>query len=213
MTATENRKPKTGNLRILLTGVGGQGTLLASRILGEAALAAGLNPLVSETHGMAQRGGIVVSTVILGELQSPIISQGEADILLGFEALETFRALDRCHPNALVIANTATIVPYPVAIGQAQYPPVPKMFELMAAQVGSLLAFDAGACARQSGSPLAVNMVLLGALAALDRLPFGAQEILEVIRSRTNPKFLESNLKAFELGAAAAREEGNWLRR
>ena len=213
MTATENRKPQTANLRIFLTGVGGQGTLLASRILGEAALAAGLEPLVSETHGMAQRGGIVVSTVVLGALKSPIISLGEADIVLGFEALETFRALDRCHARTLVIANAAAIIPYPVAIGQAQYPPVAKMFELMAAQVGSLLAFDAGACARQAGSALAVNMVLLGALAALDRLPFSGQEVLAVIRSRTNPKFLESNLKAFDLGAAAAREEGNWLRR
>ena len=213
MFLTENRKPKTENLRIFLTGVGGQGTLLASRVLGEAALAAGLNPLVSETHGMAQRGGIVVSTVVLGNLRSPIISQGEADIILGFEALETFRALDRCHPNTLVIANAAAIVPYPVAIGQAQYPPVAKMFELMAAQVGSLLAFDAGASARQAGSPLTVNVVLLGALMALERLPISAEAVLEVIRSRTNPKFLESNLKAFELGAAAAREANNWLRR
>ncbi len=213
MTATENRKPKTENLRIFLTGVGGQGTLLASRVLGEAALAAGLDPLVSETHGMAQRGGIVVSTVVLGELKSPLISPGEADIVLGFEALETFRALDRCHAGTLVIANRAAIVPYPVAIGQAQYPDPDQMFELMAAQVGSLLAFDAGASARQAGSPLTVNMVLLGALAALDRLPFGAQEILAVIRSRTNPKFLEANLQAFQLGAAAAREAGNWRRR
>jgi indolepyruvate ferredoxin oxidoreductase beta subunit len=203
----------TENLRIFLTGVGGQGTLLASRVLGEAALDAGLNPLVSETHGMAQRGGIVVSTVVLGNLKSPLISPGEADVLLGFEALETFRALDRCHANTLVIANAAAIVPYPVAIGQAQYPPVDKMFELMAPQVGSLLAFDAGAAARQAGSALAVNMVLLGALAATARLPFAAEAVLEVIRSRTNPRFLESNLRAFELGAAAAREEGNWRRR
>ena len=126
MTSTENRKPKTENLRIFLTGVGGQGTLLASRLLGEAALAAGYNPMVSETHGMAQRGGIVVSTVVLGDLKSPLISPGEADIVLGFEALETFRALDRCHAGTLVIANTATLVPYPVAIGQAQYPPVDR---------------------------------------------------------------------------------------
>jgi indolepyruvate ferredoxin oxidoreductase beta subunit len=213
MSATEKRKPKTENLRLFFTGVGGQGTLLASRVLGEAALAAGLEPRVSETHGMAQRGGIVVSTVVLGKLQSPIISLGEADIVLGFEALETFRALDRCHPETLVIANAAAIVPYPVAIGQAQYPAVDRMFELMAAQVGSLLAFDAGACARQAGSPLAVNMVLLGALMALERLPLTAAEVLEVIRSRTNPKFLESNLKAFALGEAAAREGGNWVRR
>ena len=208
-----NRKQKTANLRLFFTGVGGQGTLLASRVLGEAALAAGLNPLVSETHGMAQRGGIVVSTVVLGDLKSPIISLGEADIVLGFEALETFRALDRCHADTLVIANTATIVPYPVAIGQAQYPPVDQMFQLMAAQVGSLLAFDAGALAREAGSPLAVNMVLLGALAATARLPVSAAEVLAVIRTRTNPKFLESNLKAFDLGEAAARDAGNWLRR
>jgi indolepyruvate ferredoxin oxidoreductase beta subunit len=218
MTATENRKPKTENspktenLRIFLTGVGGQGTLLASRILGEAALAAGLDPLVSETHGMAQRGGIVVSTVVLGELQSPLISPGEADIILGFEALETFRALDRCHPGTLVIANTAAIVPYPVAIGQAPYPQVSRMLDLMAVQVGSLLAFDAGAGARQAGSPLTVNMVLLGALAAVGRLPFAAPQILAVIRTRTNPKLLEANLQAFAWGQAAARDDRNWLR-
>jgi indolepyruvate ferredoxin oxidoreductase beta subunit len=212
MTVTENGKRKTENLRIFFTGVGGQGTLLASRVLGEAALKAGLDPLVSETHGMAQRGGIVVSTVVLGDLKSPIISLGEADIVLGFEALETFRALDRCHAGTLVIANTAAIVPYPVAIGQAQYPEVARMVELMAARVGSLLAFDAGACAREAGSPLAVNMVLLGALMATERLSLSAAEVLGVIRARTNPKFLESNLKAFDLGAAAARHDKNWRR-
>jgi indolepyruvate ferredoxin oxidoreductase, beta subunit len=210
MAVTENRKPKNRNLRIYLTGVGGQGTLLASRLLGEAALAAGLNPLVSETHGMAQRGGIVVSTVVLGNLQSPLISPGEADVLLGFEALEAFRALDRCHARSLVIANTAAIVPYPVSTGQAQYPDLEKMLTAMAAQVGSLLAFDAGALARQAGSPLAVNMVLLGALLAADTLPFPQAAVLEVVRTRTNPKFLESNLQALQLGEEAARNAANW---
>jgi indolepyruvate ferredoxin oxidoreductase, beta subunit len=213
---TENRKAtneKLKNLRIFLTGVGGQGTLLASRLLGEAALAAGYEPMVSETHGMAQRGGIVVSTVVLGDLKSPLISPGEADIVLGFEALEAFRALDRCHAGTLVIANTATMVPYPVAIGQARYPSVEQMFHRMAEQVGALLAFDAGALAHQSGSPLAVNMVLLGALAATESLPITAEDILSVIRTRTKEKFLASNLKAFELGAAAARNPRNWQRR
>jgi indolepyruvate ferredoxin oxidoreductase beta subunit len=217
MTFAENRKPKTENpqknLRIFLTGVGGQGTLLASRLLGEATLAAGYNPMVSETHGMAQRGGIVVSTVILGDLQSPLVSPGEADMLLGFEALEAFRALDRCHADTLVIANTAIMVPYPVAIGQAQYPAVEQMFHCLAEKVGALLAFDAGALAREAGSPLAVNMVLLGALAATDSLPLQAQDLLAVVRTRTKEKFLTSNLKAFELGAAAAREPRNWQRR
>jgi len=187
--------------------------LLASRVLGEAALEAGFSPLVSETHGMAQRGGIVVSTVVLGEVKSPIISPGEADVLLGFEALEAFRALDRCHARTLVIANAATLMPYPVAIGQARYPSVEQMFQRLAEQVGALLAFDAGALARQAGSPLAVNMVLLGALAATEALPLAAADILAVIRSRTKEKFLASNLQAFELGGAAARDAGNWQRR
>ena len=216
MASAENRKPKTenpkANLRIFLTGVGGQGTLLASRLLGEAALAAGYNPMVSETHGMAQRGGIVVSTVILGDLQSPLISPGEADIVLGFEALEAW-ALDRCHAKTLVIANTATLMPYPVAIGQAKYPSVAQMFHRIAEQVGALLAFDADALAHKSGSPLAVNMVLLGALAATDSLPIAAEDILSVIRTGTKEKFLASNLQAFDLGAAAARDPGNWQRR
>jgi len=217
MTSTANRKPETQNpktnLRIFLTGVGGQGTLLASRLLGEAALAAGYDPMVSETHGMAQRGGIVVSTVVLGDLKSPLISPGEADIVLGFEALEAFRALDRCHARSLVIANTAALMPYPVAIGQATYPPVEQMFQRLARQVGALLAFDAGALSKQAGSPLAVNMVLLGALAVTDYLPLAQADLLQVIRTRTKEKFLAVNLQAFELGAAAAREPRNWQRR
>jgi len=112
-----------------------------------------------------------------------------------------------------VIANTATMVPYPVAIGQAKYPSVEQMFHRMAEQVGALLAFDADALARQAGSPLAVNMVILGALAATDSLPITAQDILSVIHTCTKEKFLASNLKAFELGAAAARDPRNWQRR
>jgi indolepyruvate ferredoxin oxidoreductase beta subunit len=200
------------NLRIFLTGVGGQGTLLASRLLGEAALEAGFSPLVSETHGMAQRGGVVVSTVILGELQSPIISAGEADVLLGFEALETFRALDRCHAGSLVITNTGTVAPYTVAVGKAHYPPVNQLLPLMADHVAKLCAFDASALAREAGSPLAVNMVLLGALAATQAVPFSPETLLATVRSRTNPKFLEANQEAFRLGLAAAQEEENWWR-
>jgi indolepyruvate ferredoxin oxidoreductase, beta subunit len=197
-------------LRIFLTGVGGQGTLLASRLLGEAALAAGMNPLVSETHGMAQRGGVVVSTVVLGNLKSPIISPGEADVLLGFEALETFRALDRCHAGSLVITNTGAVVPYTVSTGKSSYPEVPHLLDLMASKVKGLLAFDAGDLARQAGSPLAVNMVLLGALAATHILPFAEEDMLSLVRTRTNPKFLEANLAAFRMGQEAAAAPQNW---
>lgn len=199
-------------LRIFLTGVGGQGTLLASRLLGEAALAAGYSPLVSETHGMAQRGGVVVSTVVLGNLKSPLISPGEADVLLGFEALEAFRALDRCHAGSLVIANTDTLPPYPVSIGQSSYPEVSRLLELMAGKVGGLLAFGAGDLARRAGSSLATNMVLLGALSASRVLPFSQEDILSLIRTKTKPKFLEANLAAFRMGQEAAAEPRNWQR-
>jgi indolepyruvate ferredoxin oxidoreductase beta subunit len=100
-----------------------------------------------------------------------------------------------------------------VATGKARYPAVDRLLDLLAGEVGALLAFDAGALARQAGSPLAVNMVLLGALAATERLPFPAESLIEVIRTRTNPKFLDSNLQAFAMGADAAREAVNWLRR
>ena len=216
ISLTENRKQETENLnirlRIFLTGVGGQGTLLASRVLGEAGLEAGFSPLVSETHGMAQRGGIVVSTVVLGEVKSPIISPGEADVLLGFEALESFRALNYCHARSLVIANTAAIAPYPVAIGQARYPQVERLMQLMGEHVGGLLAFDAGERARQAGSPLAVNMVILGALAAGPYLPFSREDLLHILRTRTNPKFLEANLLAFQSGVEASQDAKNWLK-
>jgi indolepyruvate ferredoxin oxidoreductase beta subunit len=185
---------------------------LASRVLGEAALEAGLAPVVSETHGMAQRGGIVVSAVVLGGVKSPIISPGEADVILGFEALETFRALSYAHPKTLVIANTAAFAPYTVATGQAKYPDVPRMLRLMGEHVGGLLVFDAGESARRAGSPLAVNMVVLGALAATSRLPLGADDLLRIIRTSTKANFLEINLQAFQAGIDAARDTRNWIK-
>ena len=191
-------------LRIFCTGVGGQGTLLATRLLGEAAMEAGYNVQVSETHGMAQRGGVVESTVVLGSLASPIISLGEADIVIGFEALETFRSLNRCHDNTLVVMNTGINVPYTVATGQAKYPPVARMLELIQGQVGRLIALEANELAGQVGSALAVNMVLLGALLSTDRVPFKADSFIRIIQSRTPSKHLETNLKAFHLGRTAA---------
>ncbi|MBW1917974.1 MAG: indolepyruvate oxidoreductase subunit beta [Deltaproteobacteria bacterium] len=195
---------KSIKLRIFCTGVGGQGTLLASRVLGEAAMTAGYSVLVSETHGMAQRGGVVESAVIIGALASPIISPGEADIVLSFEALEAFRALSRCHPQTLVITNTNTIIPQPVAIGQAHYPPVDYLLNLLAQQVGDLFAFDAESLAQRAGNPRAVNMVLLGALARSGRLPFPKEVFVQTIADRTPAKYVETNMQTFRLGQEAA---------
>ncbi|MGQ9920819.1 MAG: indolepyruvate oxidoreductase subunit beta [Desulfobacca sp.] len=199
MTTNSNLK-----LRIYCTGVGGQGTLLATRLLGEAAMATGYPVQVAETHGMAQRGGVVESTVVLGALASSIISPGEADILLGFEILETFRSLNRCHASSLVITNTGVNVPYTVATGQTTYPPPAQLLDLIAAHTGRLLALDANTLAQQAGSALAVNMVLLGALISCGRVPFSVDAFAQIITNRTPKAHLETNLKAFRLGYEAA---------
>ena len=186
--------------RIFFTGVGGQGTLLATRILGEAALLADVQVVVSEIHGMAQRGGVVESAVLLGSLRSPTIADGEADILMGFEPLETIRALRKCSERSLVISSTSPIVPFTVASGRARYPEVADMMATVAKGVAKLVAFDARALARQAGAELAINTVLLGTLMRHGNLPFGRDVVERAIRLRTKGPLVDVNLNAFELG-------------
>jgi indolepyruvate ferredoxin oxidoreductase beta subunit len=186
--------------RIFFTGVGGQGTLLATRILGEAALLADVQVVVSEIHGMAQRGGVVESAVLLGSLRSPTIADGEADILMGFEPLETMRALRKCSERSLVISSTSPIVPFTVASGRARYPEVADMMGTVARRVGKLVAFDARALARQAGAELAINAVLLGTLMRHGNLPFSRDAVERAIQLRIKGSLLNVNLEAFELG-------------
>jgi indolepyruvate ferredoxin oxidoreductase beta subunit len=186
--------------RIFCTGVGGQGTLLATRMLGEAALHAGIQAVVSEIHGMAQRGGVVESAVVMGELQSPVISDGEADVLMSFEPLETLRALRKCSPHCLVITNTSPVAPFTVASGRTQYPDIAEMMETVSNKVGKLIALDARSLAREAGSELSVNMVLLGTLMRHGNMPFGRDVLETVLNTRTRKAFLEMNRKAFDLG-------------
>jgi len=186
--------------KILFTGVGGQGTLLASRLLGEAAMAAGMDVRVSEVHGMAQRGGVVESTVMLGGLKSPIISQGEADILVSFEPLEAIRALNRCSKNSAIVTNTKPIVPFTVKLGQAEYPDVDHWLDFMQSNFRRVCALDADELAREAGTAKAVNVVLLGVLIGLGELPITGQMMEETIRRQVKPKFVDANLKAFDLG-------------
>jgi len=186
--------------RVFFTGVGGQGTLLATRVLGEAAVLADVQVVVSEIHGMAQRGGVVESAVLLGALRSPTIADGEADILMGFEPLETIRALRKCSERSLVISSTSPIVPFTVASGRARYPEVADMMATAAKRVAKLVAFDARALARQAGAELAINTVLLGTLMRHGDLPFGREVVEGAIRLRTKGPLVDVNLKAFELG-------------
>jgi indolepyruvate ferredoxin oxidoreductase beta subunit len=190
--------------RLVIVAVGGQGNLLASSVLGEAALLAGVPMRMSEIHGMAQRGGVVESALIFGGAHSAIISDGDADVLVGFEPAETLRALGKCNPRSVVITNLAPLMPFTVNIGQGVYPDLKKLQELIRAKTARLIAFNATALAHEAGNVLSVNMVLLGALTQTRVLPLNAVHVKTAMQRKTKPSFLDVNLKAFDLGAAAA---------
>ena len=181
---------------IMIVGVGGQGTLLASRILGNAVIRQGYDVKVSEVHGMSQRGGSVVTYVKFGEkVYSPIIGEGEADIILAFELLEAYRALPALKMGGRLIVNDQRINPMPVITGAAQYPD--DILGKLSAKVNTT-AVDALALAKEAGSIKAVNVVLIGVMAKNTDIPY--EVWLQTIRETVPPKFLDINLKAFELG-------------
>ena len=186
--------------RLVFVGVGGQGNLLASRLLGEAALSVGIPAVVSEIHGMAQRGGIVESAVLLGDVTSPIVSNGEADVLIGFEPVETLRALNKCNINTLIITNTCPLPPFTVSVGQGVYPPLNDVLHLVQKKLKRVIALDGNALADEAGNPLSLNIVMLGALIGSKVLSISAEDVKKTISTSTKQTFLESNLKAFDLG-------------
>ncbi|EFK08404.1 putative indolepyruvate ferredoxin oxidoreductase, beta subunit [delta proteobacterium NaphS2] len=190
--------------RLVFIGVGGQGNLLASRLLGEAALSMDIPTVVSEIHGMVQWGGIVESAVLPGDVSSPIVSGSEADVLIGFEPLETLRALDKCNKNTLVITDTHPLPPFTVAVGQGTYPPVAETLQFIRARAKKTIELDGNAIAEKVGNPLFLNMVMLGALIGSGTIPIGAEVMKKVLSTSTKKAFLESNLKAFDLGMKEA---------
>ncbi len=186
---------------ILIVGVGGQGTLLASVLLGNLALDKDYDVKLSEVHGMAQRGGSVVTHVKISEdgVNSPLIEEGDADVIIAFEELEAYRWLPYLKKGGTMYVNTQQWLPMPVVMGQAKYPEnIMKTLEENAAKVK---AFDALKIAEECGSVKAVNVVLLGA--ASNDLPFEEDAWIKVIEENVKPKFIDLNKKAFELGRNA----------
>ena len=190
--------------RIVFVGVGGQGNLLASNLLGQAALLAGVQVVVSEIHGMAQRGGVVESAVILGEATSPIVANAEADVLVAFEPVEALRLLTKANQDTLIITNTRPLPPFTVAIGAAPYPPAEDSVAYLKKKVKKVVAFDGQDLAEQAKNPLSLNMVMLGALFGAAELPIDVKTMKKVIRSQTKKRFAASNVQAFDLGFKAA---------
>lgn len=182
---------------IMIVGVGGQGSLLASRIIGNVLLSQGYDVKVSEVHGMSQRGGSVVTYVKYGDkVFSPVIEKGEADIIVSFELLEAARWLSYHKKGGHLITSTQTLDPMPVITGNAQYPT--DITEKIKALGINIIAADALSLAEQAGSAKASNVVLMGLIAS--KMSFDEDVWKKAIKECVPEKFLELNLKAFYLG-------------
>ena len=182
---------------IMIVGVGGQGSLLASKLLGRLLVDEGYDVKVSEVHGMSQRGGSVVTYVRYGEkVYSPIITEGEADFIISFEKLEAARYAKFLKKDGRIIVNTQEIDPMPVIIGAAEYPD--GCLDELTAKGLTVEALDALTPATEAGSSKAVNIVLMGRAAKYFDIPY--ESWIKAIENTVAPKFVEMNKKAFELG-------------
>ncbi|HTY47832.1 MAG TPA: indolepyruvate oxidoreductase subunit beta [Methanomassiliicoccales archaeon] len=191
---------------VLIVGVGGQGVLLASRVLGEAAMRAGHEVVMSEVHGMAQRGGSVSSVVRFGEgVMSPLIPLGGADVILGFEPVESYRSLPFARAGATIVTDTTPVPPSGVISGKETYPGIEELLGGMREAGLRVVGFEASAEAQKVGTRLAANSVLLGALCGSEALPLESSEVRSILLESVREKFRELNGRAFDAGFAIAR--------
>ncbi len=198
---------KMKELNVVLAGVGGQGVLLIAEILGTAAVKEGLNVRVSEIHGMAQRGGAVVSNVRIGEeILAPTVLEGQADVLVGFEPLETLRNLKFVSEKTIVIMSDEEIAPTELAARRINYPSLKEIIGKIRSFTRSILVVEAAKLAREAGNILTENVVLLGALAATEKMPMLNKGIMEALQELVPAKHLNVNIRAFKLGYEFAKK-------
>lgn len=190
-------------IRIYMTGVGGQGTLTATTLLARVALDQGVSVVAGEVHGMAQRGGVVESVVLLGGWQSPKLDHGEADILLGFEPLETLRGLPYLAPSGVVFSSTDFLPPLNVSLGKDSLPSLESVKEAVNRVAAKSCFIACRALGLKAGSVQCGNTVLLAALVASGLLPFGLDALEAGIKKHLPAKLVEGNMKALEFGVEA----------
>lgn len=199
---TEESNPRC---KLLVAGVGGQGALTITGLLGNSAMAAGLEVMVSQLHGMAQRGGDVSSSVIIGRTNSALIGRGEADVAVGLEPLEVMRALPMISAKTKVLLSNDRVTPFTMASRGIAYPPLAEITGQIRKFTDHIYEIDSSSLIKQIGSFQSLNFIMLGALTALDVLPFEEKFLWESLQSRLNPEFMELNQKAFTLGKTAVR--------
>jgi indolepyruvate ferredoxin oxidoreductase beta subunit len=193
---------------IVLTGVGGQGIITAANIIGKAAVKEKINVFVSETHGMAQRGGAVICSVRLGKVTGPLVPSGSADVILGLEPVEILRYVGLTNKETKIITDINPVIPFTVATGEEEYPNLSKVFKDLE-KYGKLYKIDAIKLSKDAGAAITKNIVMLGALAAINVLPFKSEVLLETILENVPQKFKEINKKAFKSGSEAIQKQTN----
>lgn len=185
---------------IVIVGVGGQGVILISDVIGRAAVRAGKPVRGAETHGMAQRGGSVVNHTRIGCSLSPMVALGSADVLLALEPAEALRFGHFLSPDGIALLNTRPVLPITVTTGKASYPPLQEILSPLRQICKSVLPMDATALAKQAGTEQAMNVVMLGALSRF--IPLPEDLLLEALTEVVPSKHVASNRKAFALGKA-----------
>lgn len=186
---------------LVLAGVGGQGVLLAAEILGTAAVKEGLNVRVGEIHGMAQRGGAAFSTVRIGEkVFSPSVLDGQANFILGFEPLETLRNIRYASEKTLIIMGDERIPPPEFTLKNMDYPPMEEILKKIKRFSKNIVLVEASRLAKEAGSTLTQNVVLLGATASTGKLPMSNKSLIEALKELIPAQHIKMNVKAFELG-------------
>lgn len=192
---------------VVIAGVGGQGNLLVSRMLGQTAMKADIEVRVSESYGASQRGGAVFSHVRLGKSHSAVIPLGQADVLLGLEPSEALRQSRFLARGGCAIVGTRAIMPVEVLSGKATYPSIETVRSLMSKLTSNLFMIDAVALAEKAGDVRTANTVMLGSLDGCDLLPFQAGLLKDTVPTMVPARMIDANLRAFDLGKAAVRDQ------
>jgi len=185
---------------IYISGVGGQGIIRTSIVMGEAAMKMGKQVVMSEIQGMAQRGGVVSTELKIGPAQSPIIPESNANLLLAFEPLEALRAVSKINEESYVVTNTSPIMPFNINASKYPYPEITVILEELESKSRKLFALDALQIAKESGHILSLNMVMLGGAAAVPGFPVDKKYLKESMKDNLPQKSLKINLKAFDEG-------------
>jgi indolepyruvate ferredoxin oxidoreductase beta subunit len=195
-------------LEVIICGVGGQGVILLSELLGTAAVRGGIAVRGSEVLGMAQRGGPVFSNLRLGSgAYAPLTPEGKGDILLALEPSEALRNIQYLSKSSIVILNTNEVLPFTVFLGKSSYPAIEEILGKLSSVSERVIVLDAGKIARQAGNVRTTNVVMLGALFGTGLLPIHVEVIKEVVRSRVPAKAIEANLRAFDTGFEEVQRE------